>query len=85
MTHADVSKPNRLVRSLKQLDAVPRFARGWARNRVLRRAVQVTDESGTEPIACEFIWAWIPSGPRKSPETSGDHVRAAKPARAALN
>jgi acyl-coenzyme A thioesterase PaaI-like protein len=28
-------------------------------------AVQVFDESGTEPIECEFIWAWIPSGPRK--------------------
>ena len=29
-------------------------------------AVQVTDESGNEPIECEFIWAWIPSGPRKN-------------------
>jgi acyl-coenzyme A thioesterase PaaI-like protein len=28
-------------------------------------AVQVTDESGAQPIECEFIWAWIPSGPRK--------------------
>ena len=28
-------------------------------------AVQVFDESGAEPIECEFIWAWIPSGPRK--------------------
>lgn len=28
-------------------------------------AVQVTDESGSEPIACEFIWAWIPSGKKK--------------------
>ena len=27
--------------------------------------VQVTDESGAQPIECEFIWAWIPSGPRK--------------------
>ncbi len=171
MTHTAVSKPNRLVRSLKQLDAVPAFARGWARNVVLRRAVpfagtagldfalmtpqrveiaianerrvqnhikgvhaaamtllvetatgmvvgmnvrddclplvkelkvafkkrahgalravatlseqqralmqqadkgevtvavQVTDESGAEPIECEFIWAWIPSGRRKN-------------------
>jgi acyl-coenzyme A thioesterase PaaI-like protein len=171
MTHVAVSKPNRLVRSLKQLDAVPAFARGWARNLVLRRAVpftgtagldfavmtpqrveiavanerrvqnhiqgvhaaamtllaetatgmvvgmnvrdeclplakelkvafrkrtqgamravatlteqqralmhssdkgevsvavQVTDESGAQPIACEFIWAWVPSGKKKS-------------------
>jgi len=174
MTHAAVSKPNRLVRSLNQLEAVPAFARGWARNLVLRRAVpftgtarldfavmtperveiaianqhrvqnhikgvhaaamtllaetatgmvvgmnvrddclplakelkvafkkraqgslravatltdaqralmqqtdkgevtvsvQVSDESGAQPIECEFIWAWIPSGPRKT-----DHV-----------
>lgn len=171
MTNSAVSKPNRLLRSLQQLDAVPAFARGWARNLVLRRAVpftgttgldfavmtperveitvanerrvqnhikgvhaaamtllaetatgmvvgmnvrddcvpvvkqiriefkkraqgalravatlsdpqralmqqvdkgevtvavQVTDESGVQPIACEFIWAWIPSVPRKN-------------------
>jgi acyl-coenzyme A thioesterase PaaI-like protein len=29
-------------------------------------AVQVSDESGAQPIECEFIWAWIPSGPRKN-------------------
>ena len=27
--------------------------------------VHVSDESGEQPIECEFIWAWIPSGPRK--------------------
>jgi hypothetical protein len=21
----------------------------------------VTDESGNQPVECEFIWAWIPS------------------------
>ena len=29
-------------------------------------AVTVTDESGNQPIQCEFLWAWIPAGPRKS-------------------
>ena len=29
-------------------------------------AVTVTDETGIEPVECEFIWAWIPSGPRKN-------------------
>ncbi|MBC7718851.1 MAG: DUF4442 domain-containing protein, partial [Chitinophagaceae bacterium] len=29
-------------------------------------AVTVTDESGNQPIECEFVWAWIPSGPRKN-------------------
>lgn len=190
MTDATVSKPNRLVRSLRQLDSVPSFARGWVRNLVLRRAVpftgtaqldfvemtperveiaianqhrvqnhikgvhaaamtllaetatgmvvgmnvrddclplakelkvafkkraqgalravavltdaqralllssdkgemtvqvQVTDESGAQPIDCEFIWAWIPAGPRKSPKTSGDNVHNGKTARTALN
>jgi len=34
-------------------------------------AVQVTDEAGAQPIECEFIWAWIPSGPRKKQDTAG--------------
>ena len=29
-------------------------------------AVTVTDEAGIHPVECEFIWAWIPSGPRRS-------------------
>jgi acyl-coenzyme A thioesterase PaaI-like protein len=29
-------------------------------------AVVVTDEAGVNPVECEFVWAWIPSGPRKS-------------------
>lgn len=28
--------------------------------------VTVTDEAGVQPVECEFTWAWIPSGPRKS-------------------
>ena len=28
--------------------------------------VIVTDEAGVNPVACEFVWAWIPSGPRRS-------------------
>ena len=35
-------RPNRLARSLARLDQVPAFARGWARNLVLRRAVPFT-------------------------------------------
>ena len=29
-------------------------------------SVIVTDEAGVHPVECEFVWAWIPSGPRKS-------------------
>jgi hypothetical protein len=28
--------------------------------------VTLTDESGNQPIECEFVWAWLPAGPRKS-------------------
>ncbi|NML85792.1 DUF4442 domain-containing protein [Polaromonas sp.] len=28
--------------------------------------VIVTDENGVNPVECEFVWAWIPSGPRNS-------------------
>ena len=27
--------------------------------------VTVTDEAGIEPVECEFVWAWVPSGLRK--------------------
>ncbi|TNF54823.1 MAG: DUF4442 domain-containing protein [Burkholderiales bacterium] len=30
----------------------------------VRVQVVVTDEAGVEPVECEFVWAWIPSGPR---------------------
>jgi len=29
-------------------------------------SVTVTDEAGVNPVECEFVWAWIPSGPRKN-------------------
>ena len=32
----------------------------------VRVPVTVTDEAGVNPVECEFVWAWIPSGPRKS-------------------
>ncbi|MES2281981.1 MAG: DUF4442 domain-containing protein [Pseudomonadota bacterium] len=28
--------------------------------------VTVTDEAGINPVECEFVWAWIPSAPRKA-------------------
>ena len=30
-------------------------------------AVTVTDEAGVHPVECEFVWAWVPSGPRLPP------------------
>lgn len=27
--------------------------------------VTVTDEAGVHPVECEFVWAWVPAGPRK--------------------
>ena len=29
-------------------------------------AVTVTDEAGVNPVECEFIWAWVPSGPARN-------------------
>ncbi|HWP10331.1 MAG TPA: DUF4442 domain-containing protein [Ramlibacter sp.] len=29
-------------------------------------SVTVTDEAGVNPVECEFVWAWIPAGPRRS-------------------
>ena len=33
-------------------------------------AVTVTDESGNQPIECEFIWAWIPAQRSPKPTTA---------------
>ena len=29
-------------------------------------SVTVTDEAGVNPVECEFVWAWIPAGPRNN-------------------
>ena len=41
-------------------------------------AVQVSDESGAQPIECEFIWAWVPASKSK---TSAPAAPAATPQR----
>jgi len=28
--------------------------------------VVVTDETGIEPVQCEFVWAWVPARPRQA-------------------
>ena len=44
------SAPNRLARTLGQLDRVPAVARPWARNLVLRRAVPFTGTAGLQYV-----------------------------------
>ena len=34
-------------------------------------AVTVTDEAGVHPVECEFVWAWVPAGPRFPPSPTG--------------
>ncbi len=34
-------------------------------------AVTVTDEAGVHPVECEFVWAWVPAGPRFHPSPAG--------------
>ena len=43
-----LGQPNRLARTLGQIERVPAFARGWARNQVLRRAVPFTGTAGLQ-------------------------------------
>ena len=31
----------------------------------IRVPVVVTDEAGVQPVECEFVWAWVPSAPKK--------------------
>ena len=38
-------------------------------------AVTVTDESGNQPIECEFIWAWIPSVRPPKTETAKNDIQ----------
>ena len=45
------TRPNRLARTLGQLDRVPAVARPWARNLVLRRAVPFTGTAGLQYVA----------------------------------
>ncbi|MGL4807495.1 MAG: DUF4442 domain-containing protein, partial [Giesbergeria sp.] len=42
------SAPNRLARTMGQLDRVPAAVRPWARNLVLRRAVPFTGTAGLQ-------------------------------------
>ena len=37
-------------------------------------AVKVTDESGNQPIECEFVWAWIPSVRPPQTETAKNDI-----------
>ena len=37
-------------------------------------AVTVTDESGNQPIECEFVWAWIPSVRPPKTETAKNDI-----------
>ena len=38
-------------------------------------AVTVTDESGNQPIECEFVWAWIPSARPLKTETAKNDIQ----------
>ena len=33
-------------------------------------AVTLTDEAGIQPVECEFVWAWMASGPQKAKATT---------------
>lgn len=41
-------------------------------------AVEVTDETGTQPIICEMVWAWRQLGPRAPKKKKGRHQPGAR-------
>ncbi|MGH6639170.1 MAG: DUF4442 domain-containing protein [Polaromonas sp.] len=53
------------LRAVATLGAEQRAAMQASDKGEVNVAVTVTDEAGVNPVECEFVWAWIPSGPRK--------------------
>ncbi|NTV86968.1 MAG: DUF4442 domain-containing protein [Burkholderiaceae bacterium] len=53
------------LRAVAELTADQQAAMQASDKGELNVSVVVTDEAGVNPVECEFIWAWIPSGPRK--------------------
>jgi acyl-coenzyme A thioesterase PaaI-like protein len=53
------------LRAVAELTADQQAAMQASDKGELSVSVVVTDEAGVNPVECEFIWAWIPSGPRK--------------------
>jgi acyl-coenzyme A thioesterase PaaI-like protein len=54
------------LRAVATLTDAQRAAMQGSDKGEVKVAVTVTDETGVNPVECEFIWAWIPSGPRRS-------------------
>ena len=54
------------LRAVATLDAEQRALMQSTTKGEVRVPVTVTDEAGVHPVECEFVWAWIPAGPRKS-------------------
>jgi len=53
------------LRAVAELTADQQAAMQASDKGELSVSVVVTDDAGVNPVECEFIWAWIPSGPRK--------------------
>lgn len=53
------------LRAVATLSAEQRAAMLASDKGEVKVPVTVTDEAGVNPVECEFVWAWIPSGPRK--------------------
>lgn len=54
------------LRAVATLSAEQRAAMQASDKGEVMVQVTVTDEAGVNPVECEFVWAWIPSGPRKN-------------------
>ena len=54
------------LRAVATLSAEQRIAMQAGDKGEVTVPVVVTDEAGVSPVECEFVWAWIPSGPREA-------------------
>lgn len=53
------------LRAVANLTEAQRAAMQASDKGEVKVPVTVTDEAGIYPVECEFVWAWIPAGPRK--------------------
>ena len=53
------------VRAVATLSAEQRALMQASDKGEVNVSVTVTDEAGVQPVECEFVWAWIPSGYRR--------------------
>jgi acyl-coenzyme A thioesterase PaaI-like protein len=60
------TRPPALLKAVATLSALQQQALHSTDKGEVNVRVIVTDETGIEPVECEFVWAWVPARPRQS-------------------